>query len=1543
VLPAQVAATADNSASNEDLADNVFLPPDRRTLQRLSQAKDLIAKGRYGEAVRNLGVILESPEDFFFQPQKNQPIHRSLKAEAQHLIGQMPREGRELYELEFGAKAKQLLQQAVAAGDAQGLAQVSQRFFHTRAGYEATFLLGLHHLDHGRHLAGALTLQRLADSASASDQFEPALSLAMAAGWLQAGEPDKAREALLAFRRNHPQLAVKAAAGKVPLFTNGDEALDWLIKLVGIGQISESVETDRWLMFRGNPQRNAIATGGAPFLSLCWQAPATDDPLVEEVMPQIRQGNLEQGLAVLPGLHPLAVDDVILIRTYKNLQALDFTSGKRLWEVPADDSQENSTAAGDNDSNMQASLTAALLSHRALNDATFGTLSSDGRLVFAVEDPEPAQGMKSVRRVINFNNPVVAKASNRLAAYDIRTGKLKWQVGGDADDFAVRLPETFFLGPPLPLMGQLYVLAEMKGEIRLLALDAANGNLSWSQQLLAVMEQNIQQNTPVRRTSGISPSYAEGILVCPTSTGAVVAVELATRSLLWGYRYGHHDNQAEHLERMLIPAYGDAGLLTSHANDAGVCIADGLVLVTPIDSDSVHCLNLSDGELRWKYKCQDDMYLACVHQGKVVLAGRHQVRAIRLADGKPDWGGRVISLPEGVMPSGRGFFNGDRYFLPLDSAEVAAIDLAQGKIIHLSKSRKGFLPGNLICYKGRVISQGYEGVDVFYQIDAAETEIQRRLAADPADCDALCLQGEIFLDADKRRQAIDCFRRAYAADPDPRARELLRDALLEGLQQEFAAYRGQTAEIEQILDDPSQQANYLRLMAVGLHRAGDLPAAFEHCQRLMDLETDVLPLETAGKSLSVRRDRWIQALLASIVLEAKGETAEKIDAAIRARFQSAAAPGSIEALKRFLAYFGNQPIAGRAREVLVRKLMQDRRMLEAEIALCESFPPSDPAANAPALAELAGMLREAGQEESAASTYNWLRRRFGNAACREGKTAEQIINDLPADDAVRELLDRKDPWPVGDVENAAKDTKNTVLNNFGRLPVIFKGFPGPYFENVNLTFDQNRHVLSATDGLGNDLWKVVLDEDRQQRQQYYAYNPGIAYARALGHLLLFSAGGNLFAIDTLRAGGKNPPKILWSSGIAEASGNPPVMRPIFPQGLFAGVVQMYMTYNQSNDLEAAADRYICLQRSRSLYTLDPLTGATLWVRHDIPQGSVAFGDGEYVFVLPPDKPEALVLRALDGEPAGTRKITRREINVGNPGGQIVKSYAPLGDSCLITLGRNLLFWRLEQNHRILELFDPWTQEPVWPRREFSFHAQYSILGNELIGVLEPDGKFVLLNLADGRTIAEINLKPEPYLGDIMLIAYEDRFLLLTSDSYQDPSAPQLRPLQPFGIPSKLISKGRLYAIDGSGKLLWPEPVVIENQQLLTGQGRALPILLFSRRFSQKQNSSGRNLSLLAIDKRTGRTVYNSDLSKPIGFFNIVGNSEKKTVNLTMQYQTVTLTFTDNPPRPPDKQARAENAKQPRVNTSRALLKSLEKTMGQMFGLPAEDSLDEEEQ
>jgi hypothetical protein len=120
-----------------DAGENVFLRPDRELLKKLSESRKLLAAGRFGEAVRNLDAILEGPEDFFIEPEKNSGRSCGLKAEAERLIGQMPREGRELYELQYGPKARQMLKDALGGSDASavraGLAGVSRRFFHTRS------------------------------------------------------------------------------------------------------------------------------------------------------------------------------------------------------------------------------------------------------------------------------------------------------------------------------------------------------------------------------------------------------------------------------------------------------------------------------------------------------------------------------------------------------------------------------------------------------------------------------------------------------------------------------------------------------------------------------------------------------------------------------------------------------------------------------------------------------------------------------------------------------------------------------------------------------------------------------------------------------------------------------------------------------------------------------------------------------------------------------------------------------------------------------------------------------------------------------------------------------------------------------------------------------------------------------------------------------------------------------------------------------------------------------------------------------------------
>ncbi len=140
-------------AAEEDI-QSVFLPPDRPTLRKLTQSRQLIEDGQYDQAVRFLGDILEEPEDYFYRPDESATVFRSLKAEAERLIGRMPRKGRELYELQYGAQAQKMLTDALAAGDVARLAEISRRFFHTRSGYQATFLLGLYHFDHGRPLAG---------------------------------------------------------------------------------------------------------------------------------------------------------------------------------------------------------------------------------------------------------------------------------------------------------------------------------------------------------------------------------------------------------------------------------------------------------------------------------------------------------------------------------------------------------------------------------------------------------------------------------------------------------------------------------------------------------------------------------------------------------------------------------------------------------------------------------------------------------------------------------------------------------------------------------------------------------------------------------------------------------------------------------------------------------------------------------------------------------------------------------------------------------------------------------------------------------------------------------------------------------------------------------------------------------------------------------------------------------------------------------------------------------------------------------------------
>lgn len=1499
--PAQGGQNLEMEVPEDDtgLAEDVFFRANRTTRLNLLKARQLNAQGRYSEAVRYLGTILEADEDYFFQPDEKVPIHRSLKAEAQRLIGEMPSKGREVYELQYGAHARELLSASLVAGDADGLAEVSRKFFHTQAGYEATMLLGLHHFDHGRPLAAALTLRRLRQACPYADRFEPALSLTLATCWNDAGMEGEARRVLADMKSRLAGNRVVIGGSEVPLFASDDESLEWLAAQVGPHPLAGEREPEQWAMYRGNPARNTLTSASAPLLSLRWHVPITDDPGIERLLDQAQQTYLEQDMPIVPRLYPLAVGNVVLMRTCRNLLAVDFETGKRLWEVPVDSPIDGAMIVdGLNAVAQRSNQLAMALRQRIWEDATFGTMSSDGHLVFTVEDLGVQNAAAAYRQVIingqRQPSALEPRAFNRLAAHDIRTGKLKWNIGGPKEEYALRQAETFFLGPPLPLMGQLYVLGEVESEIRLMALDAETGNLLWSQQL-AMVEQSILQD-PLRRLSGLSPAYADGVLICPTASGAVVGIELATRSLLWGYRYSRSDevqNQPQ-IMAMRMGIYGGDGF--QRWIDSGMTIVDGCVLTTPVESNELHCLNLIDGKLLWKAERRNDLYLAGVFEGKVVLVGTEQVRALEMADGSAAWGGAPLALPERARPSGRGLIGGKNLFLPLTTGDVAVIDLEQGAITRFCRSRDAVIPGNLIAYRGRILSQSVSGVDNYYQIGYLHDAVEKRLAGRTDDAEMLALRGEIRLDEGKRAEAVDDFRRALGIAADPRTRQLLRESLLEGLRTNFADNVAHADEIERLLDDADQQAAYQRLMAAGLQASGLWQSALERYQKLIALDTDYRTLEPIDDALQVRRDRWVEGQLAAMREQAPAGVRDALDAYIDAQLDAALASPTPDTLRKFLDYFGYHPLPHEAQQRLGHRLQHSGHLLQAELLLWREYLSPDPTRAGQAAVSLAELLRGANRFHEAAVYYRELGEQWADVVCRPGKTGRQLAAEAAEDPLMKAHLSTANEWPVGRVEVEEESPKRPRTPSYGRFALPYESTAGPFFHDTTIEYDQNTRSVFGRDGYGNRQWEVSLAEQGQGNSM--PFNRNLTFAKGQGHLLMLSMDYQLLAIDTLgTAGGK--PRLLWAQDLSEPQLGPTTQQIIVRAGPW-GVNRVHIRGRFGGDSTTAlgpvTERAVCYVRFRRCVALDPLTGETLWIRDNIPSGSAVFGDEQYTFIVPPDAKEAIVVRTDDGSLCEPREV-------------------PADAFRLTTDGRDLITWQPADVGYTLERFDPWEQRAEWEVTGLARDTRTALIPGESAALLESNGRFRLVSLQSGEPIVDASLEADSNVIGIQVLRLGEMHFLVLNRRPLPSSEP--KPTQPVpGYNTEPVVNGLVYAFDRDGRPAWPKPVVVENQHVLLNQPGLLPVIAFACQVHDR-SAEGQNrarAAILCIDKRTGRVVLSESLPYITSTFEIGGDPADDVVEVRLQQNTLSMKFTGEPLAPETEETTPQD-----VTTTDALL------------------------
>jgi outer membrane protein assembly factor BamB len=699
----------------------VTLPTNRELEEALAVIPEYIKGKEPRKAAEMLQWVLDQPEDAFVpvprQGPEGKPVFGwvSARQQANRLLGALPDKALEAYAVDAGPRASALLQAALKDFDLLALAHVADRYRHTTAGRQAVERMGSHYLARGQYATAARYFRRLLLRPN-----DPAVT------------PQTLIKATLAFRRAR-DAASAAQAWKLLRQRVGDRVqigerfvplkeLDRKLSAspapswVGVGEQS-------WPLFRGAPGRTASAAGKVTGLAAGWRRPTAEGRFVPDWLEDAvgRLGARRE--PVLPAAVPLALSDRVIYRSHRGVEAVERATGRLLWSSsPLRGSLEE--LADDAPSRAHAGpWVASLLQsfpHALIENGTLGWLSADERLVYAVEDlaipPVPANWQAFYHKngagleLDHAAQLTEAIYHSRLIAFELESGKAVWTAGFKDDKWAGALKGVHFLGPPLPLGGKLYGLVEKQQVLALVCLDPADGRQLWAQ-TLATPKRNLLLDG-ARRMWGAQPAHGEGVLVCPTNAGAVVAVDLASRGLLWAHSYRDEPPPPMpapppgKFRPWNVPQPVPPFALEGKWKFSAPIVAQGKVLLAPPDGSALECLDLWTGALLWRAPREaEDLYVAGVYKGRVVVVGRSYVGAFRLETGSVLW---AVETPE---PAGLGVAAGDVYYLPVRTTRetggpaVVGIRLDKGLVASRLPLPEGDVPGNLVLSQGSLLSQ----------------------------------------------------------------------------------------------------------------------------------------------------------------------------------------------------------------------------------------------------------------------------------------------------------------------------------------------------------------------------------------------------------------------------------------------------------------------------------------------------------------------------------------------------------------------------------------------------------------------------------------------------------------------------------------------------------------------------------------------------------------------------------------------------------------------------------------------------------------------
>ncbi|MBI2193997.1 MAG: PQQ-binding-like beta-propeller repeat protein [Planctomycetes bacterium] len=571
--------------------------------------------------------------------------------------------------------------------------------------------------------------------------------------------------------------------------------------------------------------------------------------------------------------------------------------------------------------------------------------------------------------------PGSPRDENVLVCLDAGEGTRIWDRGGSADPDGV-ISQGRIVGSPVVRGDRVYVcLVTEQGAYQsfLMCLDAGTGAMVW--QTFICLARQSEREYYFRPGFDLSslPAESGGMIYVSTSLGVVAAVRGDTGQMEWLARYERQPSRS--VERSL--GSEDAGTFAWQVN--APMVADGLVWVTPRDTEQLLCFDARTGRLRWKKHADENVYLLGYRKGKLYLSGP-RVCCLDASDGTVV--NRSVEL-EGA-PAGLGLVGGNFVYCP-GRDRLYQVFTDSGKLGHARSWPEGRGPGHLLQVGDILLVAGVSRLEAYAGEDYFQQQLER-VRLNPGDISGRLTLGYLHFSRGDLESAAGHLQEVLElAAPELKVQG--RAVHAEARQLLFRVYSRVAEEAEERGEDgpasaafekalemaPDEELKFLGTINLAAHRErrGDSMGAVRLYQALI---TDFRGLRREEAGLDVASEVYAQERIEEVLKEAGRACYSEIEQEARGLFRQASQQDWRVRCEEVRARYPNSEAAQEALLVLGSTSLERGEAIEAYRYWSELDRLASEKASAVARAHLALCLARLGQPDEALKRCRELER-----------------------------------------------------------------------------------------------------------------------------------------------------------------------------------------------------------------------------------------------------------------------------------------------------------------------------------------------------------------------------------------------------------------------------------------------------------------------------------------------------------------------------------------------------------------------------------------